>query len=182
MKDAKVQLAGNIDVSGNEFGGIEVLKTSEAEVSPTLAVTDALLVNSTEVYGLPTIWETGVSGTVEGFKGTKITYNGGSNRQEHYYLDEENAKSDVTAIKVKDGSQITLVIDNINYTIKIGNGIPIWQLKQSITSVDGSKQSYIVTDSNGEIIRDTGIKILWFFLLEVIAEAGNKQIYSFILS
>lgn len=181
VKDSKVRLKGNIDLSENEFGGIELLKVAE-EACPLLTISDAELINSTETYGLPTIWETGISGKVEGFNGTRITYSVGNKIQEHYYLDEVNSRSNVTDIKAKENVDIILEINNTLHTVNIKSGVPIWKLKDAIISMDGSLQKYIVTDSEGNKIAYTGYEILPHFLLEVIAEAGNKQIYSFIIS
>ncbi|ARF14895.1 pectate lyase-like adhesive domain-containing protein [Sporosarcina ureae] len=87
VNGAKVVLSGTIDVSGNEFGGIESGKGSDVETNPSLDVTNATLVNTTEAYGLPTVWEDGVTETVVGFEGTEIT----KGSQPQYYLVEENS-------------------------------------------------------------------------------------------
>ncbi|MBP1924248.1 nitrogen fixation protein FixH [Sedimentibacter acidaminivorans] len=61
---SEVTLTGTIDVSGNEFGGIEASKGSASGLeNPVLTVTGATFVNTTEEYGLPTIWEDGVTAT-----------------------------------------------------------------------------------------------------------------------
>ena len=57
VNGSKVVLKGTIDVSGNEFGGIEVSKgTAEGLLPSELNVEAATLVNTTEAYAKPTIW------------------------------------------------------------------------------------------------------------------------------
>jgi hypothetical protein len=87
VNGSEVTLTGAIDVSGNEFGGIESSKGVGLENDPELTVTDATFTNGTEAYGLPTIWEDGVTGTVEGFVGFEIV----KGTQPQYYLKEANS-------------------------------------------------------------------------------------------
>ncbi len=64
VNGSEVTLEGAIDVSGNEFGGIESSKGVGLENDPELNVTDATFTNTSEAYGLPTIWEDQITGTV----------------------------------------------------------------------------------------------------------------------
>jgi adenosine/AMP kinase len=64
VNGSEVTLTGAIDVSGNEFGGIESSKGVGVEKDPKLTVTGATFTNTSEAYGLPTIWEDQVEGTV----------------------------------------------------------------------------------------------------------------------
>lgn len=61
---SKVTLLGTIDVSGNEFGGIEVSQGKNVVEVPTLDATAATLVNDTEDFALPTVWNDGTEGEV----------------------------------------------------------------------------------------------------------------------
>lgn len=57
VNGAEVTLEGVVDVSGNEFGGIEVAKGVDATTMPKLKGTAANLKNDTEQSsGKPTIW------------------------------------------------------------------------------------------------------------------------------
>jgi SH3-like domain-containing protein len=91
VNGSEVTLEGAIDVSGNEFGGIESSKGVGVEKDPKLTVTDATFTNTTEAYGLPTIWEDQIKETVvaadEQFTVNEEVREG----QVQYYLDAENA-------------------------------------------------------------------------------------------
>ena len=66
INNSEATLSGKIDVSDNGFGGIESSYGSVLTIA-----SDANLVNSSEAYGNPTLWEDGiVGGTVSGFNGT----------------------------------------------------------------------------------------------------------------
>jgi hypothetical protein len=91
VNGSEVVLTGAIDVSGNEFGGMESSKGVGLTRMPKLDVTNATLVNSSEAYGKPTIWEDGadITGTVIGF-GTRLTATTLVKvNQVQYYLDGE---------------------------------------------------------------------------------------------
>lgn len=77
-------LTGAINVSGNGVGGIE-----SSGASASLNVSGVSWTNSSEAYGLPTVWEDGVSGTTVINYGafTRITKGG----QYQYYLTAGNA-------------------------------------------------------------------------------------------
>ena len=87
--DSTVTLTGNIDVSGNEFGGIEV-----SNGRSTLNATEATFTNTTEAFGLPTIWTDSAGVTVNvGNKLTSTTVykkDGESTKaQQQYYLNAD---------------------------------------------------------------------------------------------
>ncbi|MEK7100506.1 MAG: YDG domain-containing protein, partial [Patescibacteria group bacterium] len=83
--NSTVVLSGTITVSGNGFGGIE-----SSGASASLDVSGASLVNTSEAYGFPTIWEDGLTGTTVVNYGsiTRIT----KGVQYQYYLSDENSK------------------------------------------------------------------------------------------
>ena len=90
VNGSEVTLTGNIDVSGNGFGGIEVsLGTGLTNVS--LDVKNANITNTSEKYGYPAIWEDSVKGTVT-FNENQFTKNEAvKDNQVHYYLNADNA-------------------------------------------------------------------------------------------
>lgn len=95
VNGSTVTLGGKIDVSGNEFGGIEVSKGEGVTQEPKLIIGNVTLVNSNEANNIPTIWEDQI-GTkeaahrVEGFGSMKIDYNKKSdtNIQRFYYISD----------------------------------------------------------------------------------------------
>ena len=95
INGATATLEGTIDVSGNEFGGIEVSKGSASGLgNATLNINGATIVNTTEAYKKPTIWTDGEGNTVNGaeamFTNTAINPN-----QVQYYLVEANSKDPI---------------------------------------------------------------------------------------
>ena len=95
VNSATATLEGTIDVSGNEFGGIEVSKGSASGLgNATLNINGATIINTTEAYKKPTIWTDGEGNTVNGaeamFTNTTINPN-----QVQYYLVEANSKDPI---------------------------------------------------------------------------------------
>lgn len=104
VNSSTVKLAGTVDVSGNEFGGIEVCKSAnEGLENPSLDVTGATLKNADEdAFSNPTIWVDGYNcgenlhpgsldiSVVQGFdmvKGTvKSIHDAGSNKHQLWFL------------------------------------------------------------------------------------------------
>ena len=84
---ADTTLKGTINVSGNEWGGIEVKDDA------TLTLEDAALVNTTETHNQPTVWiDNGETGTVvDNGKLTpaKVTVEG--EEKQYFYVDAANA-------------------------------------------------------------------------------------------
>lgn len=94
VNSANVTLEGTIDVSENEFGGIEVSKSSNTQLQPsTLNINGATIVNTTEEFRKPTIWIDGaedgnvVNGAESMFATTELVEN-----QIQYYLEEKYSK------------------------------------------------------------------------------------------
>lgn len=87
-----VTLTGDIDVSYNEFGGIEVSKgTAEGLSDPIFTATSASFTNTSEIYGQPTIWEDKISGTVTVTNGVFTVNNAVKPNQVQYYLVPDHA-------------------------------------------------------------------------------------------
>ena len=56
VNSSKVELTGTTNVSGNEFGGIEVSKGTEEGLSNSVLNVTGTIANETEAVGEPTIW------------------------------------------------------------------------------------------------------------------------------
>lgn len=87
INGSSVQMAGTIDVSGNQFGGIEVSRGSTASQNSSLDITDCTLVNTTEAFGQPTIWVEKDQGVLIGGTLTEIAHE----NQLWYFIDPQNA-------------------------------------------------------------------------------------------
>ncbi len=85
INGGSVALSGTIDVSGNEFGGIEVCRQAQ------LDLTQAALVNESEVQQAPTIWSDSGKGTILPNGAQHLyqwmEYDSG---KDHFYLDASN--------------------------------------------------------------------------------------------
>lgn len=90
---SNLKLEGAVNVTGNEFGGIEVSQGQNVTVPASLNVTGTLI-NHSEAYALPTVWSDSNS-TVTGplTKATHIKIS-----QDQYYLDA--VKADIAATNV----------------------------------------------------------------------------------
>ena len=94
---ATITLIGNIDVSGNGFGGIEMTKGSGVTELPYIKAGEAVITNTDETTTTPTVWTDNLtldelqSGNVE-FETTEDTFAGAafviSENQMKFYMDE----------------------------------------------------------------------------------------------
>lgn len=112
VNSSDVTLKGNIDVSGNGFGGIEVSKANESADDPYLnGEENVSFANSSEAYGEPTIWVDGTADkdeaenwlTVDEDTFTTVPFTKNSKNQVHYYLDAAHSVE-----LVPDSPQITV--------------------------------------------------------------------------
>lgn len=112
VNSSDVTLKGNIDVSGNGFGGIEVSKANESADDPYLnAEENVSFANTSEAYGEPTIWVDGTADkdeaenwlTVDEDTFTAVPFAKNSKTQVHYYLDAAHSVE-----PVPDSPQITV--------------------------------------------------------------------------
>ncbi len=178
VNSSTVKLTGTIDVSGNEFGGIEVSNGVGVEAKPSLDVTDALFVNTTEAFSLPTIWEDKITGSVVG-AGTKLTdSNEVVETQVQYYLNPANVVNPAVA-KVSSLSELNEALaDNKITTIKLnadienlterivinrpvtieGNGKTISFTDEINTAAKGSRHGIAVTSDN-VVIKDLSVEL-----------------------
>lgn len=69
VNGSTLTLVGEIDVSGNEFGGIELSKGKNVTTDLKLDASEASLSNATEDYGLPTLW-------IDGDVDVEVIYDG----------------------------------------------------------------------------------------------------------
>lgn len=121
INSSEVTLEGQVDVSGHEFGGIELSQGQGVEELPKLTLAEGLvLINDTEAYGQPTIWEDLVTNTLVG--GDDLHANSEIREgQVQYYLDIKNAaetiwkvtfqieEDETQVVEVKDGDKVTLI-------------------------------------------------------------------------
>lgn len=92
INGSTVTMRGNINLSDNQFGGIEVSRGSLASRNSILNVSAATLINTSEAYSYPTIWVVNGQGSVTGADGLHtIQLNG----QTQYYLRQENTTQGV---------------------------------------------------------------------------------------
>lgn len=85
---SSVELVGTVDVSGNEFGGIEVSKGTAEGLENAILELTGNLINQTESYGKPSVWVVVGEGTFVGSDFTetdKVVED-----QLQYYLDSAN--------------------------------------------------------------------------------------------
>ena len=101
VNSSDVTLKGEIDVSGNGFGGIEISKANESAKDSYLnAEEDTSFVNGTEAYGIPTLWVDGTADeedagkwlAVEENTFTAVSISSDSKQQVHYYLDPAHSE------------------------------------------------------------------------------------------
>lgn len=168
---AKVILTGEVNVSGNEFGGIK-LEDRWAESQLALIMVDANLINNTEAYGFPTIW--GATGQISGYQLTQII----KNNLTHYYIDKNNSLSPVSFIKAKAESDLIVAIDNEAKTIVVISGTTAGALRRAVESTDGSKQHYWVKDSSGSRYLAEYHNVGNGSLLLIVAENGDEVHYT----
>ena len=92
VNGSNVSLEGIVNVTGNEFGGIEVAKGLDAEDNPRLSGTAANLKNDTEESGKPTIWIDKVSELTKAVVAVSGLTEGTTDKdQAHYFISESAA-------------------------------------------------------------------------------------------
>lgn len=145
VNGSNVTLEGTIDVSDNGFGGIELTKGSGVTETPSLTLKNATLVNTTEAYKLPTVWEDPEMAdvTVDYPFANSIDVNVGDKVQKQYYLSIFNSVDSPE-------KQIEEQVDsgNVHVLAKTGDSIS----KDSLNSLKGK-------DVNVEISLDNGVTI-----------------------
>jgi hypothetical protein len=125
IDNATAALQGTVDVSHNEFGGIESSTNPPNPPTPfinsVLDVSGATLIDSTESYGQPTLWEDGITGrTVTGFAtpGNTTLKSG----QVQYYL---NPASTTTALGTSSAQFKSALQNTAITTINLGQNFDV---------------------------------------------------------
>ena len=147
-----VTLTGTIDVSGNEFGGIEV-----SNGNPVLNATEATLVNTTEEFRKPTIWTDKTPNAVVNVK-DMVENKFVKDEQVQYYLNENNIEGSEMATNVNDIytsndlSQPTSITPNASATITVYKSYTNIRFKvENIITPDGANVKVWAQDTNGNI-------------------------------
>ena len=91
VNGSEVTLDGTIDVSGNQFGGVEVSRGTEIGLQNSTLTVTGILVNGTEAYSFPTIWLVENQGIITGVNIPATTSTTIKPDQTQYYLVDTNA-------------------------------------------------------------------------------------------
>jgi len=118
VNGSTVNLMGRVNVSGNGFGGIE--SSSNGSVPAILTIsTGANLVNTSEAYGLPTVWEDALTGTTFTSPANWTTTKAVKPNQVQYYVDAKNSV-------ISNQAELELALANLNNgTIVIGKDFSV---------------------------------------------------------
>ena len=149
VNGAQTKLDGIVDVSGNEFGGIEVSKGVGVETMPKLTGTSENLKNDNESADNPTVWIDKVSELtaavvdVTGLSSVEKS----EKDQMHFFLNSEN---DGTSVTVTDEEGLKATLENGDIKIINVSGIiePSDKIKVSrAVSIIGDESASIVFDN-----------------------------------
>ena len=167
---SKVTLEGTIDVSGNEFGGIEVSKgVAEGLNNPQLIIAEgATIANKDETVTTPTIWEDGVNDCITGGNLVKVT---GVKIGQVFYFNEMPEIDVKTVAELEHALQTNIEVINItedfttDHVIVVGRAVTINGNKNTITYEGetgswsgGSGDNYVMQVYNAEAtIKDIGL-------------------------
>lgn len=114
VNGANVTLSGNINVSGNGFGGIEV--ATNGGVVPKINLKDAKLTNTTEKYLKPTLWTAPINDenvTVNyGFAYSIKVEKDNGDVQRQYYLNLNNVPADEQVKEEMNNTTIEIVTNS----------------------------------------------------------------------
>lgn len=152
---AKVRLLGNVNVSNNEFGGIELSKGENVTKEPILHMeSGAKLVNGSEKLGEPTVWVDKASEVSAVFQGTEGVFSRATHvktNQDQYYLNPANTGTVATNIKKqKTYSSVEVAIDEategdeIRLEKDVTLGSPTIRIRKSVT-LDGNGKTVSTT-------------------------------------
>lgn len=163
INGSNVALEGTIDVSGNEYGGIEVSKGKTLSKSSVLHVDRASFINSTEHMGNPTIWLEQDEGSISSDSNFTVAQvvHPSDRLQTHYFL-RESSKTAVhvsTAHKLKEGianpnvETIRLAgdIDNVSETLIISRQVKLDGNGHTIHFTGGIKDGLLVNANDVKV-------------------------------
>ena len=150
--NSTITLTGIIDVSGNEFGGIEV-----SNGNPVLNATEATLVNTTEEFKKPTIWTDKTPNAVVNVN--DFTANDSIVvDQVQYYLSENNIEGSEMTTNVNDIytstdlNQPTSITPNASATITVYKSYTNIRFRvENFNTPDGANVKVWAQDTNGNI-------------------------------
>ena len=113
---ATLKLGGVVNVSGNEFGGIEVSQGSNVATPAVLDATNATIINTTESFKQPTAW-------IDNLATTNATVNGTffdniRDNQKHFYLNETSIP-DTTKPIIESVSMADNAVVKSSYSLSI---------------------------------------------------------------
>lgn len=159
VNGAEAALAGVVDVSGNEFGGIEVSKGVGLETMPKLTGTAENLKNDSESPENPTVWIDKVSELTEAV----VKVNGlnsvekSEKNQMHFFLNPENDGTSVTVTDVE-GLEEALLNDEIknitvNGTIDAAEKIKV---SRAVSIIGADNASIVFNNTDGFEIENAG--------------------------
>nr|WP_145162954.1 S-layer homology domain-containing protein [Paenibacillus terrae] len=149
VNGSDVTLEGDVNVGGNEFGGIEVSKGAAPGLNNSLLNVAGTLTNETESYGKPTIWVIDGQGEVDNAPATSTTTI--EPGQTQYYLEAIHGSPVITST-IKDAAYTDVEQDVEVSTV--ANGKAGSNVKVVITLDDSTQaenldlQYYEVADQN----------------------------------
>lgn len=114
-----VTLTGNINVSSNEFGGIEVSKGTASGLSdPSLTAILATFTNTSEIYGQPTIWEDKITGTVTVAEGMfTLNYTVKADQVQYYLVSEHAVDPNANIAEVSTLTDLRAALANVDKNV-----------------------------------------------------------------
>lgn len=150
--NSTITLTGTIDVSGNEFGGIEV-----SNGNPVLNATEATLVNTTEEFKKPTIWTDKTPNAVVNVK-DMFENKYVKDEQIQYYLNENNIENSEITTNVNDIytstdlNQPTSITPNASATITVYKSYTNIRFRvENISAPANANFKVWAQDTNGNI-------------------------------
>jgi len=153
---ATLKLEGTINVSHNEFGGIEVSQGSGVTTPAALNAAGANVINTTEANAKPTAWidrASVVNATVNG-NFTETTHIGANQKQ--YYLNAVNAgivATNVTAATTYAGVQAAVDAASAGDTIRVDQNVTLPTRSIRVTkplTIDGNNKVVTADFLRGE--------------------------------
>lgn len=158
INGSDISVNGALDVSGNEFGGIEMSKGYAVEANPALKGDISNIANTTEETGKPTIWidnsdSVPASMDITGMFEKELIVNG--KMQRHFYLNEDNVPEDssVAVTENFDGLMDAAANEDVQL-IKLAGDIDAGEaltLTHSV-SIDGQGNTLTVDSSSRNAI------------------------------
>lgn len=160
VNSSVVTIKGTMDVSGNQFGGIEVSKGKNAGNVSTLKV-EGTLQNTTEAFAKPTIWIDGdhTNVTVNASDVTATTEIKAGQTQYYIYPENTNTVTVSTLDEIEQALNTEIIktielganISNINQTITINRAITLNGNGYTLTYQAGVKDGILVNADNTTI-------------------------------